>query len=163
VQGRTGSVVLRQAAANLTPLVQPAADGKQHLERSRRDASIWLSNAALLLYSQTADIKQPYRTDTLIRSEFEYRLFKQYVTFVRVPYKPFALFCLGKTSVQINNDADKVNSVSSRFFQITVNLFEAILMRKLWPLPPESIRKHQRLVHALKFVACFTGNEVVQH
>jgi hypothetical protein len=82
-----------------------------------------------------------------------------------VPYKPFVTFCLGKTSVQVKNDVDKVNFVSSRFFQISVSLyiFEAILVRKLWPLPPESIRKHQGLVQALKFVACFTGNEVAQH
>jgi hypothetical protein len=75
------------------------------------------------------------------------------------------MFCVGKTSVQFKNYAEKVNSVSSRFFQITVSLyiFEAVLMRKLWPLPTESIRKHQALVHALKFVACFTGNEVAQH
>jgi len=75
------------------------------------------------------------------------------------------MFCLGKISAQIKNDADKVNSVSSRFFQILMSLyiFEAILIRKLWPLPPESIRKHQGLVHALEFVACFWSNEVAQH
>ena len=72
-----------------------------------------------------------------------------------MPYEASVMFCVGKTSVQIKNDADKVNSVSSRFFQIIMSLyiFEAILMRKLWPLPLESIRKHQGLVHALKFGA----------
>jgi hypothetical protein len=75
------------------------------------------------------------------------------------------MFCVGKSSVQIMNDVDKVNSVSSRFFQITMSLyvFEAILMRELWHLPPEPIRKHQRLVRALKFVACFSSNEVALH
>jgi hypothetical protein len=75
------------------------------------------------------------------------------------------MFCVGKTTVQIKNDVDKVNSVSSRFFQIALSLyiFEAILMRKLWPLPTESIRRHQGLVQVLKFVACFSSNEMAQH
>ena len=47
------------------------------------------------------------------------------MTFVRVPYRLSVMFCVGKTSVQIMKDADKVNTVSSLLIQITTSLYRS--------------------------------------
>ena len=105
MQGCTGSVVLRQTAANLTPLVQPVADGNSiwrgrgethQIDRQMKHRS-WI--AKLPIY------KKPLCNDTLVRSEFEYHLITNCDKFVNVFYNSLLMFCERKISIQINNDA----------------------------------------------------------
>jgi hypothetical protein len=46
------------------------------------------------------------------------------------------LICVGKISIEISNDENKVNSALSRFLRhLSLCIFEASLMCKLCPLP----------------------------
>jgi hypothetical protein len=73
----------------------------------------------------------------------------------------FLLFCVGKISIEISNDENKVNSVLSRFFYA---IWASAFWRLAWlvscgPFRTELVSKHQGLVYALKFVAYSSSDE----